>query len=70
MDPGGISKSQIGRLCMALNERVDVFLSRPLERAWPCLWFDATYLKVRGGGRIIDKAMLLAVPPVTQPPHV
>ena len=26
-------------------------LKRPLERDWPYLWLDATYLKVREGGR-------------------
>jgi transposase-like protein len=29
---------------------VNAFLTRPLEGAWPYLWLDATYLKVREGG--------------------
>ena len=61
MGAGGMSKSQVSRLCMEIDERVDAFLSRPLEGAWPYLWLDATYLKVREGGRIISKAVILAV---------
>ena len=61
MGAGGMSKSQVSRLCMEIDERVDAFLSRPLEGAWPYLWLDATYLKVRDGGRIISKAVILAV---------
>lgn len=31
---------------------MNAFLSRPLEGAWPYLWLDATYVKVRASGRI------------------
>ncbi|MBN9678875.1 IS256 family transposase [Salipiger bermudensis] len=61
MGAGGMSKSQVSRLCMEIDERVGAFLARPLEGAWPYLWLDATYLKVREGGRIISKAVILAV---------
>ena len=61
MGAGGLSKSQVSRLCMEIDERVGTFLARPLEGAWPYLWLDATYLKVREGGRIISKAVILAV---------
>lgn len=61
MGASGMSKSHVSRLCMEIDERVDAFLSRPLEGAWPYLWPDATYLKVREGGRIISKAVILAV---------
>ncbi|CUH79997.1 IS256 family transposase [Tropicibacter naphthalenivorans] len=61
MGAGGMSKSQVSRLCMDIDERVDAFLARPLEGAWPYLWLDATYLKVREGGRIMSKAVILAV---------
>ena len=49
----GISKSQVSRLCEEIDERVDAFLTRPIEGEWPYLWIDATYLKVRQGGRIV-----------------
>ena len=47
----GISKSQVSRLCEEIDGKVKAFLNRPLEGDWPCLWIDATYLKVRRGGR-------------------
>ncbi len=37
------------------------FLNRPLEGEWPYLWLDATYLKVREGGRIVSVAAIIAV---------
>ena len=49
MGAGGMSKSQVHRLCAEIDERVNAFLTRPLEGAWPYLWLDATYLKVREG---------------------
>ena len=49
MGASGISKSQVSRLCAEIDERVNAFLSRPIEGAWPYLWIDATYLKSRQG---------------------
>jgi transposase-like protein len=57
----GISKSQVSRLCEEIDERVNAFLSRPIEGEWPYLWIDATYLKTREAGRIISTAVILAV---------
>lgn len=37
MGAGGMSKSQVSRLCAEIDERVNAFLSRPLEGAWPYL---------------------------------
>ncbi|GAY20323.1 mobile element protein [Sphingobium fuliginis] len=48
----GISKSSVSKLCKDIDERVHAFLKRPLTGEWPYLWLDATYLKVRQGGRI------------------
>ncbi|MER9462834.1 IS256 family transposase [Mesorhizobium sp. M0387] len=36
-------------------------LARPIEGDWPYLWIDATYLKVRRGGRIVSVAVIIAV---------
>ena len=55
MGAGEMSKSQVSRLCADIDERVNVFLLRPLEGAWPYLWLDATYVKVRKGGRPPDQ---------------
>lgn len=57
----GISKSQVSRLCEDIDERVKTFLERPIEGQWPYLWIDATYVKVREGGRIISVAVIIAV---------
>lgn len=40
---------------------MNAFLSRPIEGAWPYLWIDATYLKVREAGRVVSVAMIVAV---------
>src|SRR6185436_11109154 len=61
MGGSGISKSQVSRLCEEIDERVNAFLSRPIEGAWPYLWIDASYLKVREAGRIVSLAVIVAV---------
>ena len=61
MGLSGISKSQVSKLCKDIDERVNAFLDRPLDGEWPYLWLDATYLKVRDGGRIISVAAIIAV---------
>jgi len=61
MGLAGISKSQVSRLCEEIDERVKTFLSRPIEGLWPYVWIDATYVKVREGGRIISVAVIIAV---------
>src|SRR5215218_5369927 len=61
MGLSGISKSQVSKLCKDIDERVTVFLERPIEGEWPYLWLDATYLKVREGGRIVSVAAIIAV---------
>ena len=40
---------------------VEEALNRPLEGGWPYLWLDATDVKVREAGRIVSKAMIVAV---------
>ena len=66
MGLSGISKSQVSKLCKEIDERVKAFLERPLEGDWPYLWLDATYLKVREGGRIVSVAAIIAVPANTE----
>jgi len=61
MGLNGISKSTVSKLCKEIDERVNGFLERPLEGEWPYLWLDATYLKVRDGGRIVPVAAIIAV---------
>ena len=44
-----------------IDGKVKAFLTRPLEGDWPYLWIDATYLKVRRGGRIVSVAVIIAI---------
>ena len=57
----GISRSQVSRLCEEIDEKVKPFLGRPIEGDWPYVWLDATYLKVRRGGRIVSVAVAIAI---------
>jgi putative transposase len=61
MGASGVSKSQVSRLCEEIDDKVKAFLERPLEGDWPYLWIDATYLKVRRGGRVVSVAVIIAV---------
>ena len=61
MGMSGISKSQVSRLCEEIDVKVKTFLDRPIEGEWPYIWIDATYLKVRRGGRIVSVAAIIAV---------
>jgi putative transposase len=55
-----ISKSEVSRICQGLDEQVDAFRNRPLEGRYPYLWLDAKVEKVRDGGRVVRKALVLA----------
>ena len=57
----GISKSEVSRICGALDAEVETFRTRSLKgEAYPYLWLDATYVKVREAGRVVSMAMLVA----------
>lgn len=57
----GMDKSAVSRICKSLDEEVERFRNRPLEVAYPYLWLDATYLKVRENGRVLGMAMVVAI---------
>lgn len=61
MGMSGISKSEVPRLCEEIDGKVKAFLTRPLEGDWPDLWNDATYPKVRRGGRIVSVTVIIAI---------
>jgi putative transposase len=54
------SKSEVSRICAGLDEQVDAFRNRPLEGRYPYLWLDAKVEKVRDGGRVVRKCLVLA----------
>jgi putative transposase len=55
-----VSKSEVSRICQGLDEQVEAFRNRPLEGRYPYLWLDAKVEKVRDGGRVVRKALVLA----------
>jgi transposase-like protein len=55
-----ISKSEVSRVCQALDEHVEAFRTRPLEGRYPYLFLDAKVEKVRDGGRVVNKALVIA----------
>ncbi|MGH2842380.1 MAG: IS256 family transposase [Solirubrobacteraceae bacterium] len=56
----GMSKDRVSAICRGLDERVGAFRERPLEGAYPYLWLDAKYVKVRDHGRVVSKALVVA----------
>lgn len=62
MGAQGMSKSEVSRMASTLDEGVEAFRSRPLgDRAWPYLWLDAMYVKVRENRRVVSRAVLIAI---------
>ena len=57
----GISKSQASRMCAVLDPVVAEFRSRPLDKWYPFGVVDAIYLKIREDGRVISKALYIAI---------
>ena len=57
----GLSKSQVSRLCAELDAEVERFRTRRLEGPYPYVWLDATFLKVRGHGRVASMAVVIAI---------
>jgi len=55
-----MTKDQVSRLCRHLDEQVAAFRERPLEGAYPYLWLDAKQEKVRDGGHVRSKALVIA----------
>ncbi len=57
----GISRSEVSRICTALDEVVDSFRERRLDHvAFPYVYLDATYLHVRENHQVTSKAVVIA----------
>jgi len=56
----GISRSEVSRICSQLDEEVEQWCRRCLDGAYPYLWLDATYVKVREGGVVLSQAIVIA----------
>src|ERR671935_3268499 len=55
-----ISRGEVSRICAGLDEQVEAFRTRPLEGRYPYLWLDAKVEKVRDGGRVVRKCLVIA----------
>lgn len=60
MGVAGLSKSSVSRICQTLDEEVEAFRTRPLDKAFPYVWFDAKIEKVREGRRVVSNAVVIA----------
>jgi transposase-like protein len=55
-----ISRSEVSRIAGLLDEQVQAFRERPLEGRYPYLFVDAKIEKVRDGGRVARKCVVIA----------
>jgi len=55
-----VSRSEVSRICAGLDEQVEAFRGRPLEGRYPYLFVDAKVEKVRDGGRVRRKCVVIA----------
>jgi transposase-like protein len=55
-----VSRSEVSRICAGLDEQVEVFRTRPLEGRYPYLFLDGKVEKVRDGGRVVRKCVVIA----------
>ncbi len=55
-----ISRSEVSRVCAGLDEQVEAFRTRPLEGRYRYVWLDAKVEKVRDGGRVVRKCLVIA----------
>jgi putative transposase len=57
----GISKSEVSRICAALDTELDAFRTRPLDHVrFPYVYLDATYCKARVNHQIVSRAVVVA----------
>jgi putative transposase len=56
-----VSSGLISKVTDAVDEARKLWQSRPLERLYPIVYFDAIIVKVRQDGRVINKAVHLAL---------
>ena len=55
-----VSRSEVSRIAAGLDEQVEAFRQRPLGGRYPYLFVDAKVEKVRAGGRVVRKCVVIA----------
>lgn len=56
-----ISRGQVSQITRELNEQVEDFRSRLLQKTYPVLWVDALYEKIRYDHRVINMAVQVVI---------
>ncbi|WP_196606695.1 IS256 family transposase [Pectinatus frisingensis] len=56
-----ISRSQVSQITKELNDQVEAFRTRPLQKAYPVLWVDALYEKIRYDHRVQNMAVAVVI---------
>jgi transposase-like protein len=56
----GVSKSTVSRICVEIDEQVEVFRTRLDHLDFPYVFVDATYVKARVDHRIASRAVVVA----------
>ena len=56
-----VSPTLISQVTKAVQEEIVLWQNRPLDEVWPIVYLDAIRVKVRQDGRVINKAVYLAV---------
>jgi putative transposase len=54
-----LSASQVSEINKGLDEQVEYFRTRELEKEYPVIWADAMYEKIRRNGRVVSMAVLV-----------
>lgn len=54
-----LGRSQISALCQELDATATAFRTRELPQAYPYVWFDALYEKVRIDDRVVSQVPVL-----------
>ena len=56
-----IDRSFVSRCAAQIDEEVDIWKNRPLERRYAYIWLDAIYAKIRIEGKVNSTAVLIAI---------
>lgn len=56
-----VSPTLVSQVTKAIQEEVVLWQNRPLDEVWPIVYLDAIRVKVRQEGRVINKAIYLAL---------
>ena len=56
-----VSKELVSHITNTVHEDVSEWRNRPLEEIYPIIFFDAIRIKIRDSGRVVNKAVYLAL---------